>query len=170
MIIDYVIPVILSAVAVYGLIKKVNIFESFQKGVKEGFRTVYTVAPTMIGLLTAVGMLRASGMLDALTQWLSPFFERLGYPPELVPMALLRPVSGSGATALLTDIYERFGADSFLSECASVMAGSTETTFYAMAMYYGAVGIKKIRHTLLSALLADLTAMVMCVVTVSLFM
>ncbi len=167
---DYVIPVILSAVALYGLIRKVNIFESFVKGAREGIKTVYVIAPTMIGLLLAVGMVRCSGALDFLTSHLAPFFERLSYPTELLPMAILRPVSGSGATALLTDIYKNFGADSFLSKCASVMAGSTETTFYAVTMYYGSIGIRKIRHTLLSALLADLTAMVMCVVTVSLLM
>lgn len=154
----------------YGILKKVNIFESFRKGAKQGLLTLYTIAPVMIGLLLAVGMIRASGFLDFITSKLSPIFEKLGYPAELIPMALLRPVSGSGATALLTDIYENFGADSFLSRCASVLAGSTETTFYAVTMYYGAVNIKNIRHTLFSALLADATAMVMCVVTVSLLM
>lgn len=154
----------------YGVIKKVNVFESFRNGAKEGLMTLYAIAPVMIGLLLAVGMVRASGALDFLTEKLRPLFEKLGYPTELVPMALLRPVSGSGATALLTDIYERFGADSFLAKCASVLAGSTETTFYAVTMYYGAVNIKNIRHTLFAALAADVTAMVMCVVTVSLLM
>ncbi|MBQ3417439.1 MAG: spore maturation protein [Ruminococcus sp.] len=167
---DYIIPVLIGAVVLYGVIKKVNVFESFRNGAKEGLMTLYAIAPVMIGLLLAVGMVRASGALDFLTEKLRPLFEKLGYPTELVPMALLRPVSGSGATALLTDIYERFGADSFLAKCASVLAGSTETTFYAVTMYYGAVNIKNIRHTLFAALAADVTAMVMCVVTVSLLM
>lgn len=164
------IPALIGAAALYGVIRKVNIFESFIEGAREGLSTVYMIAPVMIGLLLAVGMIRASGALDFVTEKLRPLFERLGYPSELVPMALLRPVSGSGATALLTDIYENFGADSFVGRCASVLAGSTETTFYAVTMYYGAVNIRKIRHTLLSALAADLTAMVMCVVTVNLLM
>lgn len=154
----------------YGIIKKVNIFESFIGGAREGLHTVYMIAPVMIGLLLAVGMVRESGALDFVTEKLRPLFEKLGYPTELVPMALLRPVSGSGATALLTDIYENFGADSFVGRCASVLAGSTETTFYAVTMYYGAVNIRNIRHTLTAALAADVTAMVMCVVTVSLLM
>lgn len=164
------IPALIGAAALYGVIRKVNIFESFIEGAREGLSTVYMIAPVMIGLLLAVGMIRSSGALDFVTEKLRPLFERLGYPSELIPMALLRPVSGSGATALLTDIYENFGADSFIGRCASVLAGSTETTFYAVTMYYGAVNIRKIRHTLLSALAADLTAMVMCVVTVNLLM
>ena len=168
--IDFVIPVLIGAVVLYGIIKKVNVFESFKNGAREGLHTVYTIAPMMIGLLLAVGMIRSSGALDFLTEKLRPLFERLGYPSELFPMALLRPVSGSGATALLTDIYENSGADSFVGRCASVLAGSTETTFYAVTMYYGSVNIRHIRHTLAAALAADLTAMVMCVVTVGLLM
>lgn len=154
----------------YGVIKKVNVFESFLGGAKEGLYTVYTIAPVMIGLLLAVGMIRSSGALDFVTEKLRPLSERLGYPAELLPMAMLRPVSGSGATALLTGIYEDCGPDSFAGRCASVLSGSTETTFFAVTMYYGAVNIRNIRHTLLAAIAADVTAMVMCVVTVSVLM
>lgn len=128
------------------------------------------IAPTMIALLIAVGTLRDSGALAWLAEQIKPIAQALHFPPELVPMGLLRPVSGSGATALLTGIYKDSGADSFLSKCASVLAGSSETTFYAITLYYSAAGIKKIRHTLFSALLADFTALVMSVVTVSLLM
>lgn len=167
---EALIPLIVVGLCVFGLIKRVNIFDSFVEGVKEGIATVRFIAPTMIALLVAVGTLRASGALDALADLIRPAAEAVGFPAELVPMSLLRPVSGSGATALLTGIYSDLGADSFVGRCASVMAGSTETTFYAVTMYYGAAGIKKIRHTLASALLADLTAIVMSVVTVSLLM
>ncbi len=163
---EAVIPLIAAALCVYGLIKKVNIFDSFVEGVKEGIRTVKFIAPTMIALLVAVGTLRASGALDAVAELLSPLAQAVGFPAELVPMGLLRPVSGSGATAILTGIYEDCGPDSFVGRCASVVAGSTETTFYAVTMYYGAAGIKKIRHTLVSALLADFTAIVVSVVVV----
>ena len=166
---ELVVPLMLAAVAVYGLVRRVNIFDAFIEGAREGIHTLYTIAPTMIGLLAAVGMFRASGALDVLTDLIRPLAEMVGFPVELVPMALLRPVSGSGATALLTDIYARCGADSFSAKCASVLAGSTETTFYAIGVYYAAAGIKKTRHTLISALLADLTAIIMSVVTVSLF-
>lgn len=167
---EAIIPIICAALCVYGLVRRVNIFDSFVEGVKEGLGTVKFIAPTMIALLVAVGTLRSSGALDALAELIRPAAQAVGFPAELVPMGLLRPVSGSGATALLTGIYESSGPDSFVGRCASVVAGSTETTFYAVTMYYGAAGIKKIRHTLVSALLADLTAIVMSVVVVGLVM
>lgn len=167
---DALIPVMITALCLYGLIRRVNIFDSFVEGAKEGLRTVAFIAPPMIALLIAVGTLRASGALTWLAELIRPAAEAVGFPPELVPMGLLRPASGSGATALLTGIYEDHGADSFLAKCASVLAGSTETTFYAVTMYYSAAGVKKIRHTLASALLADFTAIIMSVVTVSLIM
>ena len=167
---EAIIPILITALCGYGLIKGVNIFDSFVEGAKEGIATVKFIAPTMIALLVAVGTLRASGALDYVARLVSPFAEAVGFPAELVPMGLLRPVSGSGATALLTGIYEGSGPDSFVGRCASVVAGSTETTFYAVTMYYGAAGIKRIRHTLFSALLADFTAIVVSVVTVGWFM
>ena len=167
---EAVIPVIVAALCVYGLVKRVNIFESFVEGVKEGMQTVRFIAPTMIALLVAVGTLKASGALEWIAELIRPVATAVGFPAELVPMGLLRPVSGSGATAILTNIYEPCGADSFVGRCASVVAGSTETTFYAVTMYYGAAGIKKIRHTLVSALVADFTAIVMSVVIVGLVM
>lgn len=167
---EAVIPVIVAALCVYGLVKRVNIFESFVEGVKEGMQTVRFIAPTMIALLVAVGTLKASGALEWIAELIRPAATAVGFPAELVPMGLLRPVSGSGATAILTNIYETCGADSFVGRCASVVAGSTETTFYAVTMYYGAAGIKKIRHTLVSALVADFTAIVMSVVIVGLVM
>lgn len=167
---EIVVPLIIAALCVYGLVKRVNIFKSFVEGVKEGMHTVVFIAPTMIALLLAVGMLKASGLLSWIAEAIRPAAEAVGFPAELVPMGLLRPVSGSGATAILTGIYQDFGADSFLAKCASVVAGSTETTFYAVTMYYSAAGITKIRHTLFSALLADFTAIVLSVVTVSLLM
>lgn len=167
---EAIIPIIITAVCLYGLYRRVNIFDSFVEGAKEGMRTVVFIAPTMIALLVAVGTLRASGLLNGIAEAIRPAAEAVGFPAELVPMGLLRPVSGSGATALLTGIYEDHGPDSFLAQCASVVAGSTETTFYAVTMYYSAAGIKKIRHTLVSALLADLTAIVLSVVTVSMIL
>lgn len=167
---EAIIPIIITSLCVYGLIRRVNIFDSFVEGAKEGMRTVVFIAPTMIALLVAVGTLRASGALTWIAELIRPAAEAVGFPSELVPMGLLRPVSGSGATALLTGIYADHGADSFLAQCASVVAGSTETTFYAVTMYYSAAGIKKIRHTLFSALLADLTAIVLSVVTVNLLL
>lgn len=167
---EAVIPIIVTALCAYGLFRRVNIFDSFVEGVKEGIGTLRFIAPTMIALLVAVGTLRASGLLDFVADLIRPLADAVGFPAELVPMGLLRPVSGSGATAIFTGILENSGADSFAGRCAAVVAGSTETTFYAVTMYYGAAGIKKIRHTLFSALLADLTALIVSVVTVGLLM
>lgn len=150
-----------------GIIKKVKVFDAFLTGAKDGLLTVFHIAPTMIALITAVTMLKESGAIDALTSLISPVAERLGFPSEIVPAALLRPVSGSGSTALLLSIFENRGPDSFAGKVISVMAGSTETTLYAIAMYYGVAGIKKSRHTLLSGLCADFTAVVFSVLTVN---
>ncbi|MBQ9742449.1 MAG: spore maturation protein [Ruminococcus sp.] len=167
---EIIIPLVAVGFVVFGLVKKVGVFDAFLTGAKEGLHTAYTIAPTLVGLITAVTMLRESGAIEMLTEAITPLAQRLGFPAEIVPVALLRPVSGGGSTALLVDILERFGPDSFQGRIVSVMAGSTETTFYAIAVYYGAVGVKKTRHTLMSGLAADFTAVVFSVLTVRLFM
>lgn len=114
-------------------------------------------------------MLKASGALEVVTDFLKPFTDKIGFPEELLPMTLLRPISGGGSTALLNQALSDYGPDSFLGRCASVIAGSTETTFYAVTLYFNSIKIKKIRHTLFAALVADFTAAVVAVITVSLF-
>ncbi len=166
---EYIIPLFLVFTVVFGLIKRINVFDAFTDGAKQGLFTLYSIAPTMIGLIVCVNMLKASGLTDFIVTLVKPVTDFFHFPSEILPMAVLRPVSGSGATALLTGIYKDYGADSFLGRCASVLAGSSETTFYAITMYYGSIGIKKIRHTLISALAADFTAVIMSVVTVSIF-
>ncbi len=166
---DYVMPCIIGFVLLYALIKKVNVFDAFVKGAKNGIKTIYNIAPTLIGLIVAVTMLKASGALELISEFLSPVSSKIGFPSELLPMTLLRPVSGGGSTALLNQALQDFGPDSFLGRCASVIAGSTETTFYAITMYFGAVNIKKIRHTLFAALVADFTAAIISVLCVNLF-
>ena len=167
---SYIIPLTVLFFVAVGLLRKVPVFEVFCDGALKGLKTLLTIAPTLMGLITAVTMLRESGAIDAITAFVSPFAEKLGFPAEIVPVALLRPVSGGGSTALLIDIFERLGPDSFAGRIASVMAGSTETTFYAITLYYSSVGIKKIRHTLLAGLMADLTAVILSVLTVRLFL
>lgn len=164
-----IIPAVAVFFVIFGLCKKVGVFDAFLVGAKEGLTTAYTIAPTLIGLITAVTMLRASGAIDVLTEAITPIAEKLGFPAEIVPVAVLRPISGGGSTALLVGILEEFGPDSFAGRIVSVMAGSTETTFYAIAVYYGAVGVKKARHTLVAGLSADFTAVVFSVLTVRLF-
>lgn len=164
-----VMPIVMAFVVIYGLIKKVSVFEAFTKGAKEGLSTVIAIAPALVGLVVAVSMLKASSLLELLADFLSPVCDALGFPSELVAMSVLRPVSGGGSQALLNQALSDYGADSFLGRCASVIAGSTETTFYVVTMYFGYLKIRKIRHTLVSALLADLTAVIVAVISVSLF-
>lgn len=163
---EFVMPVFAGFVVVFGLVKRVPVFDVFLKGAKEGIMLLYNIAPTIMGLVFAVDLLRSSGAMNVICDFVSPAADFLGFPKDIVPMVLLRPVSGSGSTALLTSLYQDCGPDSFAGQVASVLAGSSETTFYAVAMYFGSIKIKKIRHTLLAALLADFTAAVMSVITV----
>lgn len=162
-------PAFACIIVVFGLIKRVPVFDIFLKGAREGMQILYSIAPTIIGLVFAVDLLRSSGAIDVICNFIEPVADYLGFPKEIVPMVLLRPVSGSGSTALLTSLYEQCGPDSFAGRVASVLAGSSETTFYAIAMYFGCIKVKKIRHTLFAAIIADITAAVMSVLTVRLY-
>lgn len=166
---EFVMPAFACIIVVFGLIKRVPVFDIFLKGAKKGMQILYSIAPTIIGLVFAVDLLRSSGAIDAICNFIEPVADYLGFPKEIVPMVLLRPVSGSGSTALLTSLYEQCGPDSFAGRVASVLAGSSETTFYAIAMYFGCIRVRKIRHTLFAAIIADITAAVMSVLTVRLY-
>ena len=166
---EFVMPAFACFVVIFGLIKRVPVFDIFLKGAKEGFLLLYNIAPTIMGLVFAIDLLKSSGAIDAICGFMAPAAEFLGFPEEIVPMVLLRSVSGGGSTALLTSLFEDCGPDSFAGRVASVLAGSSETTFYAIAMYYGCIKVKKTRHTLLSALMADFTAAVMSVINVRIF-
>ncbi len=162
------IPLLLLSIGIWGVHKKVDIFSAMIKGAKDGLSVAVGILPSLTVLLTAVYMLRASGATEALAQLLSPVFDRIGIPPDCAPLMLLRPVSGSGALAIGTDIMERSGPDSFIGRCAAVMLGSTETTFYVIAIYFAAAGIKKTRHAVPAALLADLVGFIMAALSVRL--
>lgn len=165
---DLAVLLLVGGVLACGLIRRRNVYAAFLDGAGEGIRVVLKLLPSLVGLIVAVEMMRASGLSDALARLLNPVTEKLSLPAELVPMMLLRPVSGSGSTALLVDLFERLGPDSYAGRLASVIAGSTETTFYAITVYYGSVGVQKTRHTLLAALAADFTAMLTSLLAVNL--
>ena len=167
---DCIIPLILCAIFLYGLLHGVNIFDSFLEGAKEGISTSFGILPALVALMTCIAMFNSSGALDILTNALRPICEAIGFPPETIPLALLRPISGSGALAIYENLLSNYGPDSFVGKVASVMQGSTETTFYTIAVYYGAVKVKKTRHTVPSALSADLTGFLMSVVAVRLLL
>lgn len=167
---DFVIPGVLAAVLLFGAIKRVNVFDTFVEGARDGIGTAVKILPALVALMTAVGMFRASGALELLTKALEPVLETIGIPPEVVPLALLRPVTGSGAMALFDGILKENGPDGFVGRVASVLQGSTETTFYTVAVYYGSVGIKRTRHTVPSAMTADVAGLLLSVLTVRLLL
>ncbi len=157
-------------IIILGLFREVPLFDTFIKGAHEGLQATLSITPSLIGLITAVSMLKASGALDIFTNMIAPIVAHLGIPPEITPLAILRPISGSGSIALLDNIFKNYGPDSTVGRIASIMMGSTETTFYTIAVYFGAVGIKNSRHTIPSALLADLVGITMSIITVKTLM
>ena len=164
------LPVIVGLIVLFGFFKGVDVFDSFLAGAKEGLHTSMNLLPTLIGLIMAVTMVRASGLLDLLCALAEPLTQAVGVSPELAPLAVLRPISGSGAMVLFNDILATYGPDSFIGRVASVMEGSTETTFYTIAVYYGATKVHQTRHTLPSALSADLAGNIMSAVAVRMFL
>lgn len=164
-----VLPLVIAAIVLFGLAKGVKIFDVFMEGAKEGLITVKNILPSVVGLVVAVGMLKASGGLDIIVKLLSPLSGITGIPEEIMPLAVLNPISGGGALSMYELILKEYGPDSYLGRVASVMMGATETTFYAIAVYYGSVGIKKTRHTVLAGLMADFTSFVASAWAVRLF-
>ncbi|MBQ8135740.1 MAG: spore maturation protein [Clostridia bacterium] len=163
----YAVPFVIMFIVVFGAVRKVDLFESFREGAKDGIGSLISIAPSLIGLVLAVNMLDASGFFEIICSLLSPACNAVGIPQEVLPLGLIRPVSGSGSYAVLSSILEKYGPDSLIGKTASVMAGSTETTFYAIAVYYGSAGIRKTRYTVPAAIAADLCGMIMAVITVN---
>ena len=164
----FVIPLMLVGFPLYGLYKRVPVYESFVEGAKEGFQVAVRIIPYLVAILFAVAMFRASGAMDALARFLSPVLEPLGFPAEVLPMAIIRPLTGSGSAAIVVDMINRYGEDSIYVKMASVMFGSTETTFYVIAVYFGAINIRKTRHAVPAGLIADIAAMIFAVWSVRL--
>ena len=166
----YVVPGLLLAAAVAALYRKVDVYAALTAGAGQGLSVITRILPSLVALLSAVYMLRASGALEALTALLAPVMEALGIPPEVTSLLLIRPVSGSGALAAGSDIMAQYGPDSYIGRVAAVMLGSTETTFYTIAVYFGAAGIRRTRYTIPAALTADLAGFVFSALAVRLFM
>ncbi len=162
----FAVPVMIGGIVAFGLFRRIDVYDSFVEGAKSGLESTIRIVAPLVGLLVGISMLRASGVMDIFSDMVSPLTEFLGIPSDVLPLALLRPVSGSGSIAIVNDIFENCGPDSLAGRIASVMMGSTETTFYTIAVYFGAVGIKSSRHTVKAALTADFTGMVMSVVAV----
>jgi spore maturation protein B len=164
----FVIPLIVVGFPLYGLYKRVPVYESFVDGAQEGFKVAVRIIPYLVAILFAIGMFRASGAMDFLVGALNPVLSMIGFPAEVLPMAIVRPLTGSGSAGLVVDMINQFGEDSIFVKMAAVMFGSTETTFYVIAVYFGAVNIKKTRHAVGAGLTADFAAMIIAVWTVRL--
>lgn len=159
----FVIPVIVVGFPLYGLYKRVPVYETFVEGAKEGFNVAVRIIPYLVAILFAIGMFRASGAMDALTTAVSPVLALIGFPAEVLPMAIVRPLTGSGSAGLVADMIQQYGEDSLYVKMAATMFGSTETTFYVIAVYFGAVNVKKTRHAVPAGLTADFSAMIIAV-------
>ena len=142
----FIVPVILVAFPLVGLYKRVPVYETFVEGAKEGFQVAVRIIPYLVAILFAIAMFRASGAMDFLARALGPLLSLVGVPPEVLPMAIIRPLTGSGSAGIVVDMLKQYGEDSILVKMAAVMFGSTETTFYVIAVYFGAVNIRKTRH------------------------
>ena len=165
-----IIPLLLAVVAIYGMGKQVDVYGALTHGAEEGLSVLLRIAPALVGLLTAVSMFRASGAMEWLSTLCAPLLEAVGIPPETAPLMLVRPVSGSGALAVASELIATYGPDSYISRVAAVMLGSTETTFYTIAVYFGSAGIRRTRHTIPAALAADLTGFFASALAVRLFL
>ena len=165
---SWLIPVLISALLIFGYFRGVKIYETLTDGAKEGFTTAVRIIPFMVAIFVAIGMFRASGAMDILITVLSPITEAIGMPAEALAMALMRPLSGSGAFGIMSEMVNQ-GPDTFLSFLVSTMQGSTETTFYVLAVYFGSVGIRRTRHALPAALCADAAGIVISVLICNLW-
>ncbi|CEG55925.1 spore maturation protein [Legionella fallonii] len=147
-------------IPLYAAIKKVNVFDAFIIGAKKGFETSVGIIPYLIAMMVAIGMLRASGFFNLMDQLLAPLMAKIGMPPQVLPLALIRPFSGSASTGVMAELIHQYGGDSLIAKTAATMMGSTETTFYVIAVYFGSVGVRRTRHAIPAGLLADLTGII----------
>jgi spore maturation protein B len=150
----------IAGIPLYGMLKKINVFDAFIVGAKQGFDTSVSIIPYLVAMMVAIGMLRASGFFELMNQLLAPAMAAIGMPAELLPLALIRPFSGSASTGVMAELIHQYGGDSFIAKTAATMMGSTETTFYVIAVYFGSVGIRRTRHAIPAGLLADLAGVI----------
>lgn len=161
---NWIFLLFIVGIPVYASIKKVNVFDAFINGAKQGFETSISIIPYLIAMMVAIGMLRASGFFNLMNQLLSPLMSLVGMPPEVLPLALIRPFSGSASTGVMAELIHQYGGDSLIAKTAATMMGSTETTFYVIAVYFGSIGIRRTRHAIPAGLLADLAGVIASVI------
>ena len=162
------IPLLIGIILLYGTYKRIPTYESFVEGGKEGIKIAVSIIPFLVGMLVAISIFRASGALDALMNWLRPLMKSMGVPAEIVPLLIIRPISGTAALGMTSDLIAVYGPDSFIGRLASVLQGSTDTTFYVLTVYFGAVGIRKMGDALKVGLLADVVGIIVSILVVGL--
>lgn len=161
---NWIFLAFIAGIPLYAAVKKINVFDAFITGAKQGFETSVSLIPYLIAMLVAIGMLRASGFFELVDHELASFFAAIGMPTELLPLALIRPFSGGAANGIMAELIHEHGGNSMIAKMAATMMGSTETTFYVIAVYFGAVGIRRTRHAIPAGLLADLAGVIATVV------
>ena len=167
--INYFIPLVVIIIIIYGIYKKIDIFDTFIIGVKEGMKLSINLFPTIFAMIIAITMITDSGIINYICNIIKPLFIKIAFPTEVIPLARLRPISGSSSLVVLNDILTRYGTDTLIGRLASVMQGSTDTTIYIISMYFTSVGIKKIRYSLIVGLLADLLSVIISFIMVNVF-
>ncbi len=166
---NFILPCLILFILIYAVIKKVNIYETFIDGAKDGLKTSVKIIPYLMAIIVAVGMFRASGVIDVIANLLKTPLTYFNIPADILPIMIVRSLSGSGNLGVLSDIVTNVGANTYTAKLAAVMVGSSETTFYVLAVYFGAVGIKKVRYALLTGLLADAAGIIAAVCVASYF-
>lgn len=162
-----IIPIVVVIILVYGMIKDKKVYEWFLDGVKDGLGVCVRIFPCLLAMIVAVQIFKNSNLLYLVNKAISPLSNFIGLPEEVVPLVLIKPISGSGAIGMFTEIVKTYGADTFIGLVASVIMGTTETIFYTISVYFGAANIKKIRHTLWAAIMADITAIITAIIVVN---
>ena len=161
--INYFIPLVVIIIIIYGIYKKIDIFDTFIIGVKEGMKLSINLFPTIFAMIIAITMITDSGIINYICNLIKPLFIKIAFPTEVIPLAILRPISGSSSLVVLNDILTRYGTDTLIGRLASVMQGSTDTTIYIISMYFTSVGIKKIRYSLWAGLFADIVGIIISI-------
>ncbi|MDD3150873.1 MAG: nucleoside recognition domain-containing protein [Candidatus Gastranaerophilales bacterium] len=155
----WTLPLLVASILLCGVYAKIPLYETFIKGAKQGIGVGVKIIPFLVAILVAIGMFRASGAIDLIAQFLAPVLDKIGMPADVLPLAIIRPLSGSGALGIMSEIAGEYGGNAFVSKLAAVMVGSTETTFYVLTVYFGSVGVIKFRHALIAGLIADVAGL-----------
>lgn len=165
----YILPLMILGILTAGIIKKIPIYEEFVEGAKDGFKVSISIIPYLVAIIVGISMFKASGGIDLITSAIGGLLNKLSIPVDIIPIMITRSLSGSATLGLFSDIVTTHGADSYISKLAAVMVGSSETTFYVLAVYFGSIGIKKYRYALLTGIIADITGIVLAIFAARLF-